>query len=141
MKLDIDALIASGEWTAEYGATVRQIHAESARKKAAIERRTRLYFVEAPAIRLIKIGFSQDVKQRFAAIDTGSPVDVRLLGWVPGLRAHERVLHERFASARIRGEWFSADVVRPFIVELLARKSAGASAYLNQLLDESERAS
>jgi hypothetical protein len=63
-----------------------------------------VYFAEAG--RRVKIGWSTRVATRLAQLQTGSADPIRLLGTEPGGRALERRLHERFASARISGEWF-----------------------------------
>ncbi len=74
---------------------------------AIAERRgTSVYF--ASSANRIKIGWSGQVATRLAQLQTGNPDPVRLLATMPGGRALERRLHERFADARLAGEWFAA---------------------------------
>lgn len=54
----------------------------------------------------LKIGFSRDAKKRFRAIQTSSSDDLTCLGTMKGTLKDERALHKKFASIRVRGEWF-----------------------------------
>jgi hypothetical protein len=63
-----------------------------------------VYFAEAAG--RVKIGWSRKVASRVAQLQTGNASPVRLLCVIPGGRAQERRLHERFAHARLSGEWF-----------------------------------
>lgn len=65
-----------------------------------------VYFAEADG--RVKIGWSKKVASRVAQLQTANAVPLRLLGVIPGGRALERQLHERFAPARLSGEWFEA---------------------------------
>lgn len=58
------------------------------------------------AIAAVKIGFSNDPVRRMAELATASPQGIELLAWLPGTRADERALHERFDDERASGEWF-----------------------------------
>jgi hypothetical protein len=62
------------------------------------------YFVQA-ASGPIKIGKSKDLRLRLMGLCWHEPI--RLLGFLEG--DHERPVHDRFASLRIRGEWFRPD--------------------------------
>lgn len=65
-----------------------------------------VYFIQAEN-GLIKIGVSNDPAARIRALQTGSPIELTLLGVVPGAgRQTEAQLHEQFAAHRTRGEWF-----------------------------------
>jgi len=59
---------------------------------------------------LVKIGYSNDPKRRLAMLSTGCPTECRLIGVMPGDKAKESELHKRFASERVRGEWFNFTV-------------------------------
>lgn len=79
---------------------------------------TTLYFVQAGNGGPIKIGVATDLSKRLAALQTGSPAELRLLGTMTGDMADERALHVRFRDHRLRGEWFSpADDLLAFIRE------------------------
>lgn len=67
-----------------------------------------VYFIAAPEVKRVKIGFSLGhPDERLAGLQTGSPVDLVPLGIVLGGLTVERKLHQRFAELRVRGEWFS----------------------------------
>jgi len=63
-----------------------------------------VYFIDAG--NLIKIGVTKDVGKRLAALKTGSPVQLAILGFIPGTKQKEKELHHRFSSYRTHGEWF-----------------------------------
>ena len=68
-----------------------------------------VYFVARGEDGPIKIGRAGDPDKRLAQLQTGSPDDLLLRDVVPGQNDLERSLHQRFAPARIRGEWFGAE--------------------------------
>jgi hypothetical protein len=69
----------------------------------------RVYFIHAVGLDRIKIGYSsRDPRWRLHCMETGSPDELRLLGWVRGTRTLEMQLHDRFAASRVRREWFQA---------------------------------
>lgn len=55
---------------------------------------------------LIKIGFSDNLRQRVQSIISSVPVPVEFVGHMPGGIDLEAHLHERFAAHRFSGEWF-----------------------------------
>ena len=58
----------------------------------------------------IYIGATKDdPHRRLAALQRGTPCELRLLVSVPGDVAEIAALHERFAELHIRGEWFRAE--------------------------------
>lgn len=66
-----------------------------------------IYFIQDDSTLAIKIGFTDgDPELRLKSLQTGSAGGFHLLATVPGGQADERSLHERFAAARVRGEWF-----------------------------------
>ena len=58
---------------------------------------------------MVKIGFSVCPYHRFTTIQTFSPFECRLVGVMAGDFRQEAALHRRFASQRVRGEWFTHD--------------------------------
>lgn len=66
-----------------------------------------VYFIEAPEVGAVKIGYSEEPLRRLTELQPHSPVLLRLVFAVKGTYADERSLHERFAGWRIRGEWYS----------------------------------
>jgi len=71
-----------------------------------------VYFLAAPSVDLVKIGFSLDVKDRLRKLSTGSAVVTQLLKTIPGTRQDEATLHRRFKAYRVRGEWFKLAPIR-----------------------------
>lgn len=66
-----------------------------------------IYFIQDTTVLNIKIGFTDgDPADRLKALQTGSPAPLVLLYTMRGDMDLERRLHERFASARVHGEWF-----------------------------------
>ncbi|WP_224364201.1 DNA N-6-adenine-methyltransferase [Hyalangium versicolor] len=81
------------------------------------KRRTKVYFARGPTGN-IKIGVSANPWARVASLQTGAGGGkIVLLAIVDGGVEDERRLHERFASTRLVGEWFSPT---PEILELIA---------------------
>lgn len=65
-----------------------------------------IYFVQGENSQRIKIGFSKDPVKRIAALATGCPEPIKVLGAIDGSQAGERALHLKFAHLRVVGEWF-----------------------------------
>lgn len=65
-----------------------------------------VYFVQIGNADRVKIGFSGNLKNRLQSMATVSSEVVTLLGHIEGDKKMESDLHTRFASYRIRGEWF-----------------------------------
>ena len=65
-----------------------------------------IYFILAEEVNRVKIGFANKPGMRLSKLQTDSPCIVKPLAYIEGDVAAERELHERFASLRIRGEWF-----------------------------------
>lgn len=89
------------------------------------ERRTKadaryVYFVRAKRCQVVKIGIANDVRARFAALQTNSPDALKLLGVIRSAEAAalESSLHARFGHRRTHGEWFQVhDELTAFIKE------------------------
>lgn len=54
----------------------------------------------------VKIGFSNNIKQRIKTISTSSPFPIILLGYQEGTKADEKKLHFRFRQYHMQREWF-----------------------------------
>lgn len=67
-----------------------------------------VYFIQASDVGLVKIGYTSkdDPWSRMTTLQTASPVTLKLLGVLDGGQDLEKLLHERFKEARIKGEWF-----------------------------------
>lgn len=55
---------------------------------------------------LTKFGTTTNLRKRFAALQTSSPVLLTCFGWFPGGPSDERIIHDLFAPERMHGEWF-----------------------------------
>ena len=66
-----------------------------------------VYFFDAPAVGLIKIGHTANVLRRFDCMRVQSPVPLILLGWNDGGERDEFALHAKFVDLRCHGEWFT----------------------------------
>lgn len=76
-----------------------------------------IYFVEAESVSMIKIGWTARAPEsRLAALQTGSPVKLRLIAVMPGDREDEYNLHGRWAALWSHGEWFRS---HPSLVEFI----------------------
>ena len=61
----------------------------------------------------VKIGHSDDIRQRIATLQTGCPTNLELLGIIDKSEAE---LHVKFAHYHYRGEWFVlSDEIKTFI--------------------------
>ena len=80
-----------------------------------------VYFIVCADTRRCKIGFTKaHPEKRLANLQTGSPGELVLCVMHPGTPDTERQLHERFASSRIRGEWFElTDELRAYMTVAL----------------------
>lgn len=77
--------------------------------KAKERRRAKrsVYFVQPIHGGLVKIGVAADVAGRLNSMQTGSPVQLRVIGVIPDVgQDRETELHQRFAESRSHGEWF-----------------------------------
>lgn len=58
---------------------------------------------------LVKIGRSFVPEFRLKLMQSGSPVPLRLIGYIDGDHVAERQIHDRFKPYRAHGEWFRCD--------------------------------
>lgn len=65
-----------------------------------------IYFAHADELNRVKIGFAADPWKRLSKMQSDSPCALALVAICPGDVADEQALHTRFASDRLRGEWF-----------------------------------
>jgi hypothetical protein len=77
---------------------------------------TAIYFIEAIGQDRIKIGKADNPESSLKTLQTGSPVELKLLGILVDKPSRELDLHTQFAADRIHGEWFHAtERLREFI--------------------------
>jgi hypothetical protein len=66
-----------------------------------------IYYIACTATQRLKIGYTRgEPEVRLKQLQTGSAADLRLMACHHGTLDDERQLHEKFASQRLRGEWF-----------------------------------
>ncbi|MAK87183.1 MAG: hypothetical protein CMK96_09655 [Pseudomonas sp.] len=66
-----------------------------------------IYFITAPTVGLVKIGYAKNPQARAVSIRSHSPVPIYLERVGTGSREEERALHKRFQHLQRHGEWFA----------------------------------
>lgn len=89
------------------------------------QRRPVVYFVQGENGGPIKIGRTDDLAKRLVGLSTSSPERLVVLAAVPGTAADERAVHDHFAAARHKGEWFHPT---PGLMAFAAALTADATA-------------
>ena len=75
-----------------------------------------IYFIEQEKQNFVKIGFATNIKNRLGSLQTGSPYNLILRGYIKGDRNFECELHLKFKNYNIGGEWFTlSDEIKEFI--------------------------
>jgi len=93
---------------------------------------SRIYFLAAPELNQVKIGYSARLQSRLRQLRTQSATRLVLLSTIPGTVRDERALHLRFGHLRQEGEYFTLDTdLAAFIeehgdAEVLSVKQAAA---------------
>jgi hypothetical protein len=81
---------------------------------------TCVYAIQAGADGPIKLGVARRPEQRLRDLQTANASELRLVATWPAPRWEEADLHEMFAHARIRGEWFRPE---PDLLEYVLREA------------------
>lgn len=68
-----------------------------------------VYMIQAGEDGPVKIGTAYNPHRRLAAFQNGHFHHLKMLAIYDGEAREERLLHQRFAALRIRGEWFHFD--------------------------------
>lgn len=73
----------------------------------------RIYFIRSGKYGPVKIGWTDSgVESRLAALQCGNPEELTICKVIENKSiTDERELHRKFSAFRIRGEWFSAEVL------------------------------
>ena len=82
-----------------------------------------VYFIEAPANRLIKIGRSTDPHARLSRLRLMSPVPLEIRGVLPGDAKLEAALHSHFDELKSHGEWFFAAARLTSFIDVMCRET------------------
>lgn len=90
-----------------------------------------VYFIRETVSGHVKIGWTSGrPASRLKALQTAHPHDLVLICSIPGDKATERALHEKYAHLRLRGEWFRYDTdLRELIVAQVAADAGKADKY------------
>jgi hypothetical protein len=75
------------------------------KKEARKAEPTFIYLMKDERTELTKIGHSKNPSYRERTLQSDNPMIVLLGAWL-GTQADEKMLHEKFAHRRFRGEWF-----------------------------------
>jgi hypothetical protein len=72
-----------------------------------------VYFIAAPALQIVKIGFTQrTVDKRLGQLKSNSPpIDLKIIGRQNGTKELEAVYHYCFRKTCVKGEWFEYEPV------------------------------
>lgn len=65
---------------------------------------TVIYFIESRGF--IKIGWTQNWRNRISNLQSASPEPITVLALLARPQIYERTMHKKFAAFRVRGEWF-----------------------------------
>jgi len=65
-----------------------------------------VYFIRAGSHGPIKIGLAAHVGRRMRTLQTASPMELELIGAIPGGLKLEKAIHRRLEHFRLHGEWF-----------------------------------
>lgn len=68
-----------------------------------------VYVIRSDDTDMVKIGTTVDIAERMKTLRIGNPSTFTILRVLHGGRAEERWMHLRFASLRVRNEWFRFD--------------------------------
>lgn len=58
----------------------------------------------------VKIGYAADVMRRARALQCQTGIPLVIIGQIPGTKADELAIHERFKACRLHGEWFHTSI-------------------------------
>lgn len=139
---DCDKAIAKGRYFCDAHAKrpfpFKQSEAVNPRqaKRNEMASRGECYLYAVAGGDLVKFGKAMDVASRLSSLQTGSPVDLVLLGAVLGPKNLESELHAWAAPFRHRGEWFRRSEVIERLIDCIKREClADIQAMLKISLD------
>lgn len=85
-----------------------------------------VYFISGGSLQHVKIGWTADLGERLAALQTGNPAPLCALAYWPGTVKDERLAHRHFADERGNGEWFLRTPAIERTIKALQREIAQA---------------
>lgn len=87
-----------------------------------------IYAIQSVNLRNVKIGFSTDVNQRLAGMQTGSPDELKVIGCWPGTQAEEQLIHGQMSQWRLHREWFFPS---PEVLSLIGERNRAVKAEIS----------
>lgn len=116
------------------------------RKRRKVGRQ--IYFIRSLGgpIDRTKIGISTDPRSRLVSLQSGSSLPLEVIGSFPGDEQDEKLIHAKFSSLRLHGEWFrtTGDVLMAAKchsaaeVLMLRPRAEAPDAYLDTLVTEAQ---
>ena len=79
-----------------------------------------VYFVKHTEY--VKIGFTNDIRNRLSQLQISCPVKLKLLGLIKGGEEDETILHKKFKHLSSNGEWFNCTQELCDFIESLDRE-------------------
>jgi len=77
--------------------------------KSQKQKKGKVYLIGNRQANILKIGYSTDLKQRLATLQTSSPFELTILASLTGTMETEQSMLKNFKSLRLKGEWFKWD--------------------------------
>lgn len=75
-----------------------------------------VYVIQQRRTGYVKIGQSDAPWKRLKELQTGSPLELKIVAIFPQVaNLNEALLHKRFAANRLNGEWFDAIILKDFL--------------------------
>jgi len=65
-----------------------------------------VYFIIRRGMPGVKIGTTTNLSKRLSELQSSTPDYLFVFGTLPGDKVVEKILHKKFATNRIRGEWY-----------------------------------
>lgn len=90
----------------------------------------RIYAIEGGGY--VKIGISFSPEDRIAALQTGNPHQLRLVGSIPGSKTIEKAIHALLQDSGKHGEWFEPTDEVGRVVDIIASQDVNG---LEKLFD------
>lgn len=104
-RKDREDLIKTWKWQTEYDRKKKSEKEQWERKWAWAWNESYIYFISDIDRDLIKIGYSNELPNRFKRLQSDHP-NIRLEGVITGKYKDEQEWHKIFGTFRVEGEWF-----------------------------------
>ena len=78
-----------------------------------------VYAVLAKEVNKVKIGITKSPEKRLGGLQTGSPIELTMLGYIVGNKQLEDAIHDHLSDHRSHGEWFHMEPQTDIIVSMI----------------------